>query len=527
MGQAPGTSKSPPSSQPRAAVSLPAGAPTGSHCHHGLASCSAQNAPSTALAARGGEPPWSGARKSCRARKASETSAVALHTLPAGLALIAGLARLGEALGYEVERERPVGKAGAAVDLAWYAAGEVTVPLMVFEVESSASTSMANNAMKILARDADDFVKPLFFFHVLLSGGQDNDRIAQLRRQWGQHNYRVYRLNDRAESQRLLADVLSQHRRLRSHLSVAALDEVLQQDVWAEVDRSAVFDEVQARNFRAAFARDFALRAGTSSAARGYFLRYLSQVHSGTIVSDNSYGGYVGRTYPGMLEIGILGNAGILPDQDACDRLEAWQSRFGTLRAIGPHFGLSRDYDAFVLGSAPALYGILGLLARKLPKTLAWCALDLASIVTGARERGMPPELWLPGSLWAAHLIAIALVSSKDEQRLELEKAYGSTRRALNAAGGIPLVVLDAPPMSVDVDDPDHEWLQQMATECTPLPEWGQLNERYSYRADATLDSSDWADPLMHAIQILVSDDWVVWDSRGLASALRCEVLQP
>src|SRR3954454_22865241 len=58
----------------------------------------------------------------------------------------------------------------------------------IFEVESSASSSMANNAMKIFAQDVDDFVKPLFFFHVLLSGGADNERISSMRRQWGTHN---------------------------------------------------------------------------------------------------------------------------------------------------------------------------------------------------------------------------------------------------------------------------------------------------------------------------------------------------
>ena len=83
---------------------------------------------------------------------------------------------------------------------------------MIFEVESSASSSMANNAMKVLARDVDDFIKPLFFFHVLLSGGKDNERISSLRAQWGRHNYRVYRLCDDTEMQRLAVDILAQHR---------------------------------------------------------------------------------------------------------------------------------------------------------------------------------------------------------------------------------------------------------------------------------------------------------------------------
>jgi len=79
---------------------------------------------------------------------------VSLHRLQAGQIVIDGLVKLASAFGYSAEREFPVGTraTSAAVDVAWFAAGDQRVPLMIFEVESSASASMANNAMKVFSQ---------------------------------------------------------------------------------------------------------------------------------------------------------------------------------------------------------------------------------------------------------------------------------------------------------------------------------------------------------------------------------------
>ena len=154
---------------------------------------------------------------------ANDREIMPLHQLPEGLQVIEGLEALGESLEYVSSREHTVGRAGAAVDLAWFGAGDQHVPLMIFEVESSASASMVNNALKVFSQDVDDFVKPLFFFHVLLAGSSDNERIANMRRTWGTYNYRIYRLNDESEAQRLVRDVLAQHRRVISTISLLRL----------------------------------------------------------------------------------------------------------------------------------------------------------------------------------------------------------------------------------------------------------------------------------------------------------------
>ena len=447
-----------------------------------------------------------------------------LHTLPAGRAVIQSMRSLGLALDYEVELERSIGNAGAAVDVAWYAAGDRSVPLMIFEVESSASSSMANNAMKVLARDVSDFAKPLFFFHVLLQGGKDNDRIAQLRSQWGMHNYRVYRLNDNGEVQRLFIDILAQHRRIHDSLSLAAIDDVLHQDVWIDVDRSSALDALQEYGFQAAYVRDLAKGSSRSIGARRYYLGHLLRIVNCETASDHSYSGYVGRTYGQLLEIGMLAAARDLPDKGAAQMLEAWQVRTGYgMRMIGPTFGLSRDYDTFVFGSAPFLYGLLGLLSRDRPTTFAWCVSDLASLLSAEQAQGIRSDVWLPAALWTAHLASAGMARSVPPHlRAGLLAAFNLARSAINTAGGVPPTVLDAPPPFVDFED-RATWLDQLDKVRIEVPTWDRLNGRYLGTGTPD-DLLDWVDPFERAVEVLLNDEWASWDSRGLVRALRVPV---
>src|SRR5664279_5075449 len=116
------------------------------------------------------------------------------HSLARGQEVIDGLERLGVALGYEVRKEQRVGRT-AAVDLSWTAAQSNDVPLFVFEVESTASAGLANNATKIYGSPLEELAKPLFFFHLVLTGQPNNERICNAERAWGQHNYRIYRFH--------------------------------------------------------------------------------------------------------------------------------------------------------------------------------------------------------------------------------------------------------------------------------------------------------------------------------------------
>lgn len=160
------------------------------------------------------------------------------HRLPQGRAIIDSIVSLGNALGYWVEREFGVEQTDVgeppAVDIAWFTEQHQKFPLMIFEIETSPTAAIANNPMKVFAQDTDSFEKPLFFFHLILSGGQTSSRVRNLTKQYGSFNYRVYRLgND--EGTRFVCDVLEQHRRIRDWIDYVRFYDALRSETWRDI----------------------------------------------------------------------------------------------------------------------------------------------------------------------------------------------------------------------------------------------------------------------------------------------------
>lgn len=79
---------------------------------------------------------------------------------------------------------------------------------MIFEVESSVTNAVINNPAEVFGQPNQTFEKPLFFFHVMATGGQESSRIDNLRNLFGLHNYRVYRLQ-KDETLQLVKDILN------------------------------------------------------------------------------------------------------------------------------------------------------------------------------------------------------------------------------------------------------------------------------------------------------------------------------
>src|SRR5688572_7920119 len=129
---------------------------------------------------------------------------MAEHSLPDGQQVINGLLALGNALNYWVEAELPIEKDKKnpqAVDVAWLSEKGQQYPLMIFEIESTTSNTIANNPLKVFGKPNQAFEKPLFFFHVMVTGGNGTSRTDDLRNQYGSHNYRVYTLADEGITQ--------------------------------------------------------------------------------------------------------------------------------------------------------------------------------------------------------------------------------------------------------------------------------------------------------------------------------------
>lgn len=76
------------------------------------------------------------------------------HKLSAGKEVIDVLCSLGRALEYVASAEHPVARTARppAVDVAWLRDDESRYPLMIFEVETSASNAMSNNPTKVFGQ---------------------------------------------------------------------------------------------------------------------------------------------------------------------------------------------------------------------------------------------------------------------------------------------------------------------------------------------------------------------------------------
>lgn len=448
------------------------------------------------------------------------------------------LETIADVLGYSVRREYEVSRTGAAVDLAWFAAGDNRSPLMIFEVESNASASMANNAMKVFSQDVDNFVKPLFFFHILLSGGPDNERIASLRRTWGTHNYRVYRLNEAQGPEELVRDILEQHRRLTEKLTIERLfNHGLTRPSWSSIDRMRTYKHVEILQFSSNHRRALARLGFTETIFRPVLLDGLRNEYVANVPLSGSYGTAIGEYFSGIIEIPLLAAEGTISDAEAPKLLDNWQAQAGFgIKRIGPHFGLDREYDEFVLRVAPFLFASAAAICQGRLQTKTWIVRELNDILTHEHEVNVAPAYLIPAQLWLLHMTASALRDGSNIQanydEFDLLDIYSRTRAAIWTTR-ISFETLTCPPNAQDLLDPDYEFdrlmIDPMGEQSYPprdYPEWYDLNSGYfpqndhhSWNEDRT-DQLPWQDSFQLAIGVLTDDAWGSWPSIGIVRAL-------
>ena len=464
---------------------------------------------------------------------ANDCETMPLHQLPEGMQVIEDLEALGESLDYVTSREHTVGRTGAAVDLAWFGAGDQRVPLMIFEVESSASASMVNNALKVFSQDVEDFVKPLFFFHILLSGGPDNERIAGMRRTWGTYNYRVYRLNDEPEAQRLVLDILGQHRRVISTINLLMLASALRAPSWSKVNFVNVFEVAESLQFSANYLWVLAQLAARNLSMQPLFTERLRKQYLDDEEYPGSYGAYLGSNYPPILEIPLLVGSGAIPDEQGVEFLATWQRGRWGLSMIGPHFGLSRQYDDFIIGGAPLIYAVAAILCRKGGRlTKAWIVKELSALIDGEDAVRIQLEYTTAARIWLLHIAASTIrdfsSASQGSYEADLGQIYERVRSSLSTAS-VPLELLRVPPSPSDLVGEDAEPLpirepsaMQQSVNC---PGWADLNNGYfpEIEQDGWFDTQPelcWRNPFDLAVGALADDKWVAWPTNYLVYLL-------
>ncbi len=380
------------------------------------------------------------------------------HRLKPGKSVISQLSTLGKVLGYHVQREFPL-KCGMctrpAVDLAWFRDETQRFPLFIFEVESGAGNTNANNAVKVYGSSSRDFEKPLFFFHVVVKCGAESSALDSLRGQYGQANYRIYCL-DGNEGQRLLEDILGQHRKLYDQLDYPQLMEALGRSGLANIDANKLCDHIESLQFDVAFLPWYARFGRTNRFFRDRYVNLLEQRtrQHAAIPGREAYNTYYGEWWGEPLHIAVLRREARIDDKTTLAHLNRWQYRNSSLVTIGPNFGLSRDYDEFIITAAPGFAAAVAAIAGS-NEVRAWL-FDIMEPVFEKLQKSSARAFIYQG-IWLLHLAA----------GLEESERYSRVRDILNARGGVPEAALLNPPFhfSTELDD---EWSTR--AEANPMP---------------------------------------------------------
>ena len=372
------------------------------------------------------------------------------HRLPKGTRLIRGIEALGRVLGYHVRKEFPVSEGGAglpeAVDVAWFEDPNRPYPLMIFEVESRASNTIASNPLKVFGQDNRRFEKPLFFFQLLAAGGQSTPRVAQLERQYGTYNYRLYRLAQ-DEGTVFVKDVVTQHRRISRQLDYVKLYEVLRSPEWSGLaDALAVVDHAYELGLRREQLLPSVIRLARQYGEVAARLPALVEGErvSGWVGTDE-LATWWGKTWgPMVLSAWMCGRSGTPAEAAAWDdHLLCWQNHASFMPMFSSELALSHEYAEFML----ALGGPFAVLVVGLGRARGGTGQRLCEVLVRTLKK-LPPD-WhgLQLAAWTLHLSA----------RLGLVHEYETASRYVGAVGGLAAEDMMVPPSCVDLGDSVRE----------------------------------------------------------------------
>lgn len=364
---------------------------------------------------------------------------MAKHKLKYGIEIIDKLFKLGQILEYHCEKEHPVDKENeSAVDVAWLYEEGQKYPLFIFEIESATTNSILANPSKIFGEPNQKFEKPLFLFHLLLKGGQDSGKISQLENLFGTHNYRIYRFS-LEEKNNLIIDILSQHRRLTNSLNiVGVISELI--DNWQGLDIDSVIQHIENLEFEISTGKilpSYACLTQKYSLIKPHFLRKLKQKVEKPkgLFEIEEYNTYLGNEWPIPVYLGLLSAF----DENGQEKIYFnhfvnWQEKSSYLKQIGPSFGLSRDYDLFILGMSGAIFGLTASLFYKVDSAKEYLANELYEILIKSERYGYEANIF--NALWLLH------ISPNTEKGKEF---FNYSKSFINDNGGIPETIFNSP----------------------------------------------------------------------------------
>lgn len=372
------------------------------------------------------------------------------HVLPAGRELIAALGKLGDALGYAVETEFPIDREKPhtqAIDVAWMRDEEQRFPLMVFEVESTASNAAANNPLKLYSKR--QFEKPLFFFHVFVDAGRDTSRLRDLTEEYGRMNYRTYTLSTEGPGV-LVCDILAQHRRLTDRLDVVAFVGALRESCLNSVNCHSALAHAELLGFNSGNGTtlpSYASLAAEDPAFLEDFRRHLLARRAGTVKRETDrYPSYIGENWVTPMHLGILSSLQPEPSSPMYfDAFRRWHEEpGGPFLRVGPWFGLDMDFDHFLAYYSAPFFALLAALMADVAGAVRYLAGQLGSVLEEVRGDRVAVRSHIAS--WVLHLYAAeAHAGSEFEALRERVNADGglASRFLWQPYGGVPFAHLD------------------------------------------------------------------------------------
>lgn len=392
------------------------------------------------------------------------------HKLKKGIDFINGIKDLGKLLGYHVELETPVTPEkdnSPAVDIAWYKEENQKFPLFIFEIESSASNGMTYNPLKVFSKKNEQFEKPLFFFQIVLKGGQDSSRVEDLKNQFGNYNYRIYRTSE-LEDKKLILDVLEQHRRLTQELDIINLANYLNCAEWIEVDINEVSNHIVSLEFEKDSGDLLSSFVYLSSIDRVFIPRTLSlleNIHIDFFSNLNriNYKTYLGNSWCFPIHLGMIYCSidDLYKREKIVNQLKHWQGKNSYMTMIGPHFGLSHDYDEFLIWGAGGLFGLLSYLFYDNDEIRVYFAEELFKIIDKSKSKYKIINI-----LWIMHIVP---VSEKGE------KFFKKARTEMKDINCFSVESFRNPPFF----NADEDWLEEFTRKNDTFPKFEEL-QRFS-----------------------------------------------
>jgi len=362
------------------------------------------------------------------------------HKNPDTLALIEDLAMLGETLGFIIEQERPISDRGngPAVDLAWLGDANQRFPLLIFEIDTCSSNSSTYNALKVLAKDSESFEKPVFFFHIFMRGNDESSPIKDLQEQYRTHNYRVYRIGSNSTLP-LIKDVLSQHRRLFQSIDLYNLVRTLLKSRFFCNYTEDILRYVPLLKYQGDSLVPIARLRLVENKFEELFKEKVADLFAhGEIISPR-YDSYIGEHWATPIHIGLMQ----FWTQDISDKwvntLRRWQENSVYPTKIGPHFGLSRDYDEFIFTLAAAYWGLVAVLMKSSTSGGSYILKQYWDVFTTLKDH--PSKASYFWAVWLLHIAAAFDTESLYESaRVHLNENFNgsSTQSLYSPLGYVP-----------------------------------------------------------------------------------------